>query len=520
MHERLGVTESVRQRDRPLAPAQRILVALREHRELGAVAEGHRQLTALGKRLELLDRLPGGALRGGAVTRQPVDARQPSQRRARGQRLAELTPQRQRASPRRRGTLGLVAVVGLLGQQLERRGTLPHREQVLVLEHADQQRLRFAMRARRDRVVSRVEPVSHDRIGVAGRPGVMRQSSRTRLAARERAQHGPVEVPAPRSREGFLNRPPRQLVTEADQVVVDGEQATAFALGEPGMERLSRRCALLQERQRGTGGEHAHQLRHRPRRVGEARGTRENRVPHTRGRAARATGQRLANEERVAARDRAQRRRIDLRAREQSDRLDAQALQLQPLRATSRRRGQRPTQRMVGADLIVAERHHEQRRHGLDAPGDVREHVDRRLVGPMRVLDDADRGTRTAQLVEHDLRGVDAALPELHGEPSHLACDVEERAERARHREVVTRPGQHTRRAPLPGDECPHQARLADTRLAADERDPAMAGHDRSEGGLERGQRILPLEQRRAEMLTAHRPDHSADPQAAQRGHP
>ena len=185
------------------------------------------------------------------------------------------------------------------------------------------------------------------------------------------------------------------------------------------MERLSGLCGLLQERQRRTGGEHAHQLRHRPRRVREARGAREHRVAHTRGRAPRATGQRLADEQRVAARDRAQRRRVDLRAREQRDRLDAQALQLEAMRATSRRRGQRPTQRMVGADLVVAERHDEQRRNGLHASGDVREHVDRRLIGPMCVLDDADRGTRAAQRVEHKPRGVHAALADSTASPGN-----------------------------------------------------------------------------------------------------
>ena len=74
--------------------------------------------------------------------------------------------------------------------------------------------------------------------------------------------------------------------------------------------------------------------------------------------------------------------------------------------------------------------------------------------------------------------------------PAH----VEERAERARHREVIARAGQHARRAPFPGHEGPHQARLADARLAADQGNPAVARHDRSERRLERGQRILPLE--------------------------
>ncbi len=346
MHVRLGVTQPPRQRDRPLAPAQRILVALGEHRELGAVAEGHRQLTAVGKRLEHLDRLRGGAIRAGAVARQPLDPRQPPQRRARGQGLAELTPQDQRALPRRHGMLGLVGVIGLLGQQLERRGALPHREQVLVLEHAHQQRLRFAMRARRNRVVRRVDAVSHDRVGVAGCPGVVRQPSRPRVVARERAQHDSVEVPAPRPCKRLLDNPPRQLVTEADQVVLDREQAAALTLGEPGMERLHAARALLQQRQRRTGGEHAHELGHRPRRVREVRGTRENGVAHACGRAPGATGQRLADEERVAARDRAQGRRVDARAREQRDRLDAQALQLQPLRATGRGRGERPAERV------------------------------------------------------------------------------------------------------------------------------------------------------------------------------
>ena len=112
---------------------------------------------------------------------------------------------------------------------------------------------------------------------------------------------------------------------------------------------------------------------------------------------------------------------------------------------------------------------------------------------------------------------VGAAGPELGGEPWQPAGDVEERAERTRHREVVARAEQHTRRAALGGDERPHQARLADPGLTADQRDPAAPGHDRSERRLERGQRLVTLQQRRPEMLAAHGADHSAAADVAQR---
>ena len=218
-------------------------------------------------------------------------------------------------------------------------------------------------------------------------------------------------------------------------------------------------------------------------------------------------GQRLADEERVAARDGEQGRRVDVRAREPADRLDAEALELEAVSAIRWRGGQCAVQRMVGPDLVVAERDDEQRGHRLHAAGDEREHVERRLVGPVRVLDDADRRAVAAKLVEHHAGGVDSRRPKLGGEP-----ELEERAERARHRQVVARSGEHPRRSPLGGDERPHQARLADAGLTADERDRPGSRHHLSERRLERSQLTVTLEQ----QVPAHARIISAGARAAQ----
>ena len=164
-------------------------------------------------------------------------------------------------------------------------------------------------------------------------------------------------------------------------------------------------------------GDHAHQFGDRSCAVREPRGSGEDRVTYARRGAPRATRQRLTDEERVAARDRAQGCRVDLRTREPTDRLDAQALQFDLARAAGRCRGQRSAQRMLGPYLVVAEGDDQQRRCGLNAAGHEREHVDRRLVGPVRVLDDADRRTVAAKFVEHDPPGVDAAVPSSAASP-------------------------------------------------------------------------------------------------------
>jgi hypothetical protein len=161
------------------------------------------------------------------------------------------------------------------------------------------------------------------------------------------------------------------------------------------------------------------------------------------------------------------------------DRAGRQRRQDQPPHLLGPERAQHPAQRMVVAQLVVAVGQQQHAGQGRDPPGQVADHVQGGVVGPVHVLDDHHRRPAGQLLVDGPEHGVPTGH-RLHrpgqgapGAPGH----VPERAQGARRDQVVAGPDEHPgvgRRLPR---ERPDQARLADPGLAGDEHDRAATLH-------------------------------------------
>ncbi len=145
---------------------------------------------------------------------------------------------------------------------------------------------------------------------------------------------------------------------------------------------------------------------------------------------------------------------------------------------------------MVALGLVVPVRRDDEPRDAVDAPAEDAQHVERRLVRPVDVLDHDDRGA--VGLREERPRhrpGVRPGREQLLERPARAVGDVGERAERARRGEVLARPGEDPRlRSPA---ELADERGLADPGLAADEHEPAAL----APGLREDVEQRLPFEQ-------------------------
>jgi hypothetical protein len=129
-------------------------------------------------------------------------------------------------------------------------------------------------------------------------------------------------------------------------------------------------------------------------------------------------------------------------------------------------------QRIAGVNLVVAAGQHDQRAGLLDPPGGVAEHVERRVVGPVEILDHEHGGRPCGELLEQAAEHRVHRLPvgQRGGERALAAGGrVAQRAERARRHQVVAGGEQHARPHAHVGGEGAHQGRLADPRLARHE---------------------------------------------------
>jgi hypothetical protein len=131
---------------------------------------------------------------------------------------------------------------------------------------------------------------------------------------------------------------------------------------------------------------------------------------------------------------------------------------------------------VVDADLVVPVGDHEDGGQVADPAPDVSQHVQGRLVGPVRILD-GQHGRRAGQHVKYRR---EHALPivghQRLGERVRVAAaDVAQRAERARGQQIVAgadeQPGLSVGRA----QERAQHTGLADARLSADEDHAASA---------------------------------------------
>jgi hypothetical protein len=152
----------------------------------------------------------------------------------------------------------------------------------------------------------------------------------------------------------------------------------------------------------------------------------------------------LGHEERVAAGDAHGLVRVQAAALgELGDRGRAERIEMDAVRGLRRQRADHAAQRVVGAELVLTEGHHQHGGQRTDPSTDVADHIERRLVRPVGILDD-DRGhtQRIAHQLQHALehgcgvRGRDRVGERAARHPG----DVPQRPERAAGQEVITPP--------------------------------------------------------------------------------
>jgi hypothetical protein len=128
---------------------------------------------------------------------------------------------------------------------------------------------------------------------------------------------------------------------------------------------------------------------------------------------------------------------------------------------------------MVVTQLVVAVGQHQHAGQVGDPPGEVADHVEGGVVGPVHVLDDHHRRPVGELLVG----GTEDRVPlrrDVHDRVQRSvgdACHVSERPERARRHQVVAHPDQHASAIPCLLGERPDQTRLADSGLAVHQHD-------------------------------------------------
>ena len=214
--------------------------------------------------------------------------------------------------------------------------------------------------------------------------------------------------------------------------------------------------------------DHGRDLEHLARRGRERLDAQRDGLPHAGRDGAGGCGQRLADEEGVAARDRVQVRRLAPGApREQRHGLRRECLGLDPPHAFTRKRGQHAPHLGCG---VVAAGEDQAAGRAQQAAAQQRDEVERGVVGPVQVFDDHHGAAR--QLVQgrrqHPLAGAGDGGEQL---AARFAGDVVQRAERARRDQGITGTPQDPllRSFRRRGDE----DGLADPRLTGHDHDPA-----------------------------------------------
>ena len=296
---RLAVAEARGEGQRLLAAPHRVHVVGGEHGELREVAEGQPELAPLRQRLQQRDGLLPVGDRVLAAVAEPGEAREPAQPVALGQAVAEGAPQLDLPRARRERLVDPIGHVALVGEGREEVRALGGLQGVGVAQGAGVEGGGLPVRRQPGSARRRPRRVVQDGLGVPGGVGVVGEAGEVAVvaAARERGERAPVQGDAARCRDRRLHREARELVPEAHGG--SGLHERAARQG-----RLERRGVIRHE-----GVEHVegHGAGHDGDGVDECPGVRrqaaragEDGVPHGR-RQIHLAGQRLGDEERVAA---------------------------------------------------------------------------------------------------------------------------------------------------------------------------------------------------------------------------
>ena len=289
---------------------------------------------------------------------------------------------------------------------------------------------------------------------------------------------------------------PGQLVVEAEDVSSHGQHARRLGLadrGEVGLQHpeqpeldtsghdgqapdggLGLRAQLRHARQHGVddGGWNVH---------------------------VRCGGQHLRHEEGVALRQPEEVCRIDLgTGRQGCDPVGRQRGQPQPYRLGPRHAAEQVAQRMPVIDLVIAIGEQKHRRQVSNPATEKPEHVERRTISPMHVIDHQERGCPRAELGEHGREHgvlVGTRLQGIGERPVSSSHRVAKRPQGARRQQVLAGRGEHTHIARERGEKLPDQAGLADPRVTQHQGGRTVPRHGSLDEGSERAQFPLPFQQ-------------------------
>jgi hypothetical protein len=301
-----------------------------------------------------------------------------------------------------------------------------------------------------------------------------------------------------------LESKPGQLMAEGDTPSLGAEHAG----GEAGVETLHRfPCNRLEQPEIRLRWDDRDRIERRSRLAAEPRGPREHGIRHGRRDGAVPRRQHFRHEERIPAGQPVELACIDFRrAGEIGDGLRRERWDREPVGLRKGRQlAEEDAERMNPIELVVpVGREHEQRR----LPQLAREqpqHVERRLVRPVDVLDDDDRRRARSRQPEErgDHRGralIDGGLELAAG----LLGDIEERPQRPRREQRVTTTPQHARRTPRLRAECTNRRRLAHPGLPGDEHEPAAPRGGLCQGVAQVAENRIALQEPRSFCRNSH----------------
>ena len=388
-----------------------------------------------------------------------------------------------------------VRVVELPAVGVEDLGALALAEPVDVREHGLEVRERLPVRAGAHRLSRRVGPGGDDRLDVARLHRVVHQARQLgpRLGA-QAADDREVELLAPDRGQALLERPARELVAERHVALAHLQHAGDLGLGQRPEAVAEQPGGQLEA---DLGGHDGELLERRAAFRRQAADPRQHSLHHADGDRLARRGERLGDEERVAAGDAVEGRGVGAGARRQAPHgVARERLEREPLQRGADEHAEEPLHRMLRVELVVAAGEHEQRPERPDPPGGECQHVERGVVGPVDVLDHEHGRDLARQLAqqggEHavDRRAVGQRRRQR---PVRLERDVMQRTERARRHQVVARREQH---APGGlGRERADEAGLADPGLPHQQDDRPAPRRGLADRRVQDAERGLALEQ-------------------------
>ena len=265
----------------------------------------------------------------------------------------------------------------------------------------------------------------------------MREPCQIRRCARMSDEPGDrpaVQIDASVRRKRILNGNARELMSERDASGPMREHPGGKAFVQP-VARIA--CERLEEPELAVLRHHRDRLEHRPRRRAQARQPRMHGVSDRARDLSAPACQHLCDKERVSRSLAVQLVRVDaVRLSQRRDRRPRQRQQLEPTyRLAGRELTEHDPERVGGLQRVVTITGDDQRRNRFDPTTDQPQDVERRLVGPVNVLEHDDSRRPLVELAQQrarDLMRLAAPPGELLERATHGLGDIEQRPQGAR----------------------------------------------------------------------------------------